>query len=122
MDNIAPWLQVTISVFSAVLASSGLWAYLQKRFDKRFDAKLKDDNSRTAERAMLRGLAHDRIIELGMKYVERGFITQDEYENLNQYLFEPYEGLGGNGSAAKVMCEVRKLPLAKSRMTNFDKK
>lgn len=121
MTDMAPWLQVTISVFSAVLASSGLWAYLQKRFDKRFDVKLKNDNSRTAERAMLRGLAHDRIVFLGMKYVERGYITQDEYENLNQYLFEPYEGLGGNGSAAKVMCEVRKLPFARSRMTDLDK-
>lgn len=119
MDNIAPWLQVTISVFSAVLASSGLWAYLQKRFDKKFDAKMKDDADRTAEQAMLRGLAHDRIIYLGMQYINRGSITQDEYENLDQYLFSPYEALGGNGSAAKVMTEVRKLPLTDSQIAKF---
>ena len=29
---------------------------------------------------MLIGLAHDRIIYLGMTYIERGYITQDEYE------------------------------------------
>lgn len=114
MDDIAPWLQVTISVFSAVLASSGLWAYLQKRIDRKYDAKFKQDSDRSAEQAMLRGLAHDRIMYLGQQYINKGFITQDEYENLSIYLFEPYETLGGNGSAARVMAEVRKLPLAKS--------
>lgn len=106
-----PWLQVTISVFTAVLASSGLWAYLQKRYEKRFDARQKEDSGRLAEQAMLKGLAHDRIMYLGMQYIERGWCTDDEFENLEVYLFEPYEKLGGNGSAAKVMGEVRKLPL-----------
>jgi hypothetical protein len=112
--DLDPWVQVSISVFSAVLASSGLWAYLQKRFDRKYDAKLKQDSDRSAEQAMLRGLAHDRIMWLGQQYIDRGFITQDEYENLTVYLFEPYEKLGGNGSAARVIAEVRKLPLAKS--------
>ena len=60
---------------------------------------------------MLIGLAHDRIIYLGMVYVERGWISQDEYENLQVYLYEPYEEMGGNGSARRVMEEVRKLPI-----------
>lgn len=29
---------------------------------------------------MLIGLAHDRIVYLGMSYIDRGWITQDEYE------------------------------------------
>lgn len=111
MNGIDPWVQVSISVFSAVLASSGLWAYIQKRFDRKFEAQQKNDAGREAERAMLRGLAHDRIMSLGMEYIERGWCTQDEYENLETYLFKPYENLGGNGSAAKVMQEIRKLPL-----------
>ena len=69
----------------------------------------KDD----AERKMLVGLAHDRIVHLGMAYVERGYITQDEYENLRVYLYEPYEKMGGNGSARRVMLEVDKLPVHK---------
>lgn len=63
---------------------------------------------------MLVGLAHDRILFLGMHYVDRGFITQDEYENLHDYLYVPYEKLGGNGSAKRVMQEVDKLPIKKS--------
>lgn len=26
-----PWFQVVLTIFSSVLASSGLWAYLQKK-------------------------------------------------------------------------------------------
>ena len=93
-------MQLTAAVLGSALASSGLWALVGRRADK-------DD----AERKMLVGLAHDRIIHLGMVYVTRGYITQDEYENLNDYLYQPYEKMGGNGSAKRVMEEVRKLPI-----------
>lgn len=44
-----------------------------------------------------------------------GYITQDEYENLHDYLYEPYLELGGNGTAKKVMAEVERLPLHKNK-------
>ena len=94
------WTQVAVPLIVALLTSSGLWALVSKRADKN-----------NAERKMLVGLAHDRIIHLGMVYIERGCITQDEYENLQVYLYEPYEEMGGNGSARRVMEEVRKLPI-----------
>ena len=97
-----PWIQTIITVVCSVLASSGFWAYIQKRSEKK--------DGRTQ---LLIGLAHDRIIELGMKYIERGWITQDEYENLNDYLYIPYKKEGGNGSAERVMIDVRKLPIHK---------
>ena len=94
------WTQVAVPLIVALLTSSGLWALVSKRADKN-----------NAERKMLVGLAHDRIIHLGMVYIERGYVTQDEYENLNDYLYTPYEKMGGNGSAKRVMEEVRKLPI-----------
>jgi hypothetical protein len=95
-----PWLQMVVTIVCAVIASSGFWAFIQRKNEN------KDVNSQ-----MLIGLAHDRIIFLGMKYIERGWISQDEYENLHDYLYKPYEKLGGNGSAQKVMIEVNKLPI-----------
>lgn len=96
-----PWVQgVLLPIVLAMLASNGLWALI---------GKLREKNN--AERKMLVGLAHDRIIHLGMVYVTRGYVTQDEYENLNDYLYQPYEKMGGNGSAKRVMEEVRKLPI-----------
>ena len=96
----ASWLQIVLTIFTSVLASSGLWAFLGSRWDRH-----------SAQKDMLIGLGHDRIMYLGMRYIERGWITQDEYENLNSYLYEPYKKLGGNGSALRVMQEVNKLPI-----------
>ena len=95
-----PWIQMVITVVCAVLASSGFWAWMTNRRDKK-DAKTK----------MLLGLGHDRIISLSMRYIERGWITQDEYEDLNKYLYLPYREMGGNGTAERLMIEVRKLPI-----------
>ena len=99
---------LVVSVIIAVVASTGFWTYLQHRMEKK-DVKTQ----------MLIGLAHDRVIYLGMHYIDRGSITQSEYENLNTYLYAPYEKMGGNGSARKVMEDVRRLPLVKDR---FDDK
>ena len=93
-------IQSVVTVICAVIASSGFWAYIQKKNER------KDVKSQ-----MLIGLAHDRITSLGMSYVKRGWITRDEYENLYDYLYKPYAEMGGNGSAKRVMDEVDKLPI-----------
>src|SRR5689334_14036995 len=56
------------------------------------------------------GLSYDKIVTLGMIYLQRGWITKDEYEDYRRYLFEPYKALGGNGVAEKIMDDVSKLP------------
>lgn len=81
---------------------------------KLYKLKLEEDKHNNLETQMLIGLAHDRIIYLGMAYIERGYITQDEYENLYEYLYKPYEKLGGNGSAKRIMTEVDQLAIHKS--------
>ena len=93
-------LEIMIAVLTSALASSGLWTLILKRSDK------KDVRSE-----MLIGLGHDRIHQLGMFYIERGWITKDEYENLYDYLYTPYKKLGGNGSAERVMEGVKKLEI-----------
>lgn len=91
-----PIIQTLVTILCSIIASSGLWAYISKKADKK--------DVRTQ---MLIGLAHDRILSLGMQYLERGdWITRDEYENLHDYLYIPYEKMGGNGSARRVMLEV----------------
>lgn len=94
--------EMLVSIITAFLASSGLWLYFIKRTENR------DNRDK-----LLMGLAHDRIVYLGIKYIERGSISQDEYENLHQYLYAPYIAMGGNGSAKRIMNEVDKLPIKK---------
>ena len=93
------WSQIILTIFASVLASSGLWAFLNTRFDKK-----------DAEREILIGIGHIEIVFFGMQYIERGWITQDEYDTLCE-LYEPYVKLGGNGSGTKIMKEVEKLPI-----------
>lgn len=96
-------LELFIAVLTSVLASSGIWAFIQKRSD-----------SKDIKAQMLIGLGHDRIHQLGLFYIERGWISSDEYENLYDYLYTPYKKLGGNGSAERVMKEVEKLEIRPS--------
>ena len=94
------FLQMAVTVICSVLASSGFWAWMTSKRDRK-DAKTK----------MILGLGHDRIVVLAMSYIERGWITQDEYEDLNKYLYNPYREMGGNGTAERLMAEITKLPI-----------
>ena len=104
MDWVHFW-EMFLTVLVAVLSSSGLWAFIMSK-----------TNKKSASTRMLIGLGHDRIIYLGMKYLERGdWITEDEYENLIDCLYKPYADIGGNGSAERVVTAVKEdLKLVKS--------
>lgn len=93
-----------LTVIGAIFASGGFWAFLTYMIQRR-------DIQDSAISQMLKGLGHDRICYLGARYVEQGYITKADYENLHDYLFKPYKKLGGNGTAEKIMREVDKLPL-----------
>ena len=104
-----------VTIIGAVFASSGLWTlilYLVQRKDKKKD---KEDEVLKQQSDMLLGLGHDRIIYLGAKYIKEGSISEDQFENLNKYLYEPYKKLGGNGTAEKIMEDVRNLPIRKDK-------
>lgn len=97
------------AIILAVFASTGLWSFIsmlvQRYMERKSDYAL-----------MARGLGHDRICSLGEYYIKRGYITRDEYENLVDYLYIPYKGLKGNGTAEKIINEVKQLPLKESKI------
>ena len=100
-------LTAAVSIIASVIGSTGFWALMQKKAEK----KDEDSHKNSAASKMLRGLGHEKIMERGMSYIERGWVTRSEYEDLLSYLYEPYQELGGNGSAEKIMNEVKKLPI-----------
>lgn len=91
--------QIILTILTSVLASSGLWAFL--------GSKLERNN---AERELIVGIGHIELVFFGMQYLERGWITREEYETM-QDLYKPYIKLGGNGSGTKIMKEVENLPI-----------
>lgn len=90
------WVQIALAIFGA----TGFWTLVSKAIDKK-----------SASTKMLLGLGHDKVYELCLTYIKRGSITSDEYENLIKYLYEPYKALGGNGTAERLVVEVKKLPI-----------
>lgn len=107
MDNVIPstLAQVVVVSIAAVLASSGFWAYMSKR-----------DHAKSATTRLLMGLAYDKIFYLGMRYIDRGWISKDEYEDFAKYFYDPYKELGGNGTAERIMEEVKRLPLRSKKL------
>lgn len=90
-------LIVTIAV--AIFGSTGFWTWLLNRNKKKSD-----------ESKLLLGLAYSEIIARCEQYIDRGYVSTDEYNELYRYLYEPYHNMGGNGTAERMMGEVEKLP------------
>lgn len=91
--------QILLTIITALLTSSGLWAFLGSRLEKN-----------SAERELIVGIGHIELVFFGMQFLERGWITRDEYETM-QDLYKPYVKLGGNGSGTKIMKEIENLPI-----------
>lgn len=99
MDSAVAQMFVT-ALATFLAASGGFWVYLRKRSEE------KDSGYK-----LLLGLAHYKIVELGVEYLDKGFVTKDEYDDLVRYFWDPYIDLGGNGSAERIMRLVQRLPL-----------
>ena len=98
---VLPILTIVAGIVTSLITSQGLWAHLSTKWQKD-----------SAESELLRGLAHTRIMSLCEKYIERGWITPEEYEDLITYLYHPYLELGGNGTVKKMVDnEINRLPI-----------
>lgn len=96
MDHIS---QLLVPIIIGILASSGFWAYMERRTQKK-----------TLQTELLMAIARDRISRLGIGYLNRGWIGQEEFEDLS-LLYQSYSAMGGNGSAKRTMSQVDKLPM-----------
>lgn len=95
-----------LEIILAIFASTGFWAFVTTMIQRH-------DTSKNARDKIILGLAHDRICELAKEYILEGEVSQSDYESLHDYLYAPYKELGGNGTAEKLMNEVKGLPTKK---------
>lgn len=94
--------KLIVAIVVAIFGSTGFWTWINNRKGKKSN-----------ESKLLLGIAYQIIITRAEEYIKRGYITSDEYNELNHYLFEPYINSGGDGTAQKLMNEVRSLPTRK---------
>ena len=84
---------------TALLGGSGIWAWVAAKSDRN-----------DAENKLLLKVAKNQLVKQGRKYLKRGYITMDEYEEYESE-FKVYEVLGGNGLASRVFKQVDDLPI-----------
>lgn len=84
---------------TALLGGSGIWAW----------AKAKADHNNNVAKLLL-SVSRNQLIALGRSYIERGYITLDEYEEYEAE-YQIYSALGGNGLARRVFKQVDELPM-----------
>lgn len=84
---------------TALLGGSGIWAW----------AKTKAEHNDNAAKLLL-SVSRNQLITLGRGYIDRGYITMDEYEEFEKE-YQIYSSLGGNGLARRVFEQVDDLPM-----------
>lgn len=94
--------EVTMAIVAAVFASSGFWMFINNVYQNRKERK-------SIERQALLGLLHEQLVERCEKYISQGWISLQDYEDLNNYIFKPYTGLGGNGTGEALFNKVTRL-------------
>lgn len=86
-------------LISTLLGAPGMWAWV----------KTKSDRNNNAGKLLL-AVSRNQLIALGRTYIERGYITMDEYEEYEAE-YKIYSVLGGNGLARRVFNQVDELPM-----------
>lgn len=119
--------ETVITICATLLASSGFWVFLQNaisRVTKRDDKireivreETQDIRNKTVEWELIgqavMGTKHNELVSACMTYLERGYITPAELDDLDKYIYQPYKNLDGNGTGEKLMADVRALPTIK---------
>lgn len=102
---VLPMATMVVGVVTALVASNGFWNHRADKLQRS-----------TSEARLLMGIAHTRLMTLCKTYIDRGWITPDEYEDLYEYLYKPYIDMGGNGAIKKMMeQEINHLPVRPER-------
>ena len=91
--------EVSNPVITTLLGSSGVWMWAKSNSDRGHN-----------EHKLLLKVAKNQLITLGRTYLDRGYITMDEYEEYEAE-YKLYSALGGNGLANRVFKQVDELPI-----------
>lgn len=92
-------VELSNPILSALFGAPGIWAW----------AKTKADHNNAATKLALI-VSKNQLIALGRTYLDRGYITMDEYEEYEAE-YNIYSVLGGNGLARRVFKQVDDLPI-----------
>lgn len=91
--------EFTNPLITTVLSGPGIWAWAKTRTQRNDD-----------EDKLLLQVAKSQLVSQGREYLNRGYITMDEYEEYESE-YKVYSDLGGNGLARRIFEQVDDLPM-----------
>lgn len=91
--------EFTNPLITTVLSGPGIWAWVKTRTQRN-----------DSEDKLLLQVAKNQLVTQGRKYLKRGYITMDEYEEYESE-YNVYSVLGGNGLARRIFEQVDELPM-----------
>lgn len=97
------------TIIIAIISSGALSTLISGLFSAWRNRRKKHDGVRDGIKIIL----YDRIKHLGKAYIERGYITADELEDLTTMheIYHDPDGLNGNGFLDAIMRNVKQLPI-----------
>lgn len=107
-----------VTILTAVIAGlcgsgvTGLIQFLIQRHDNKVS---QTDEMLQKIINSVNGLGHDRLIWMCKRYINEGEISVEDYDELKNYLYEPYKDLGGNGTGEEYFKLVEELPRIPSK-------
>lgn len=99
-----------ITIIGFIFASNGFWTFLTSRSQKKKLNLERIEQDLAVQKKANKALLHDRLLELCLSCIARGFVTPEELDNI-EYMFVPYEESGGNGTVKKLFKDVKRLPI-----------
>lgn len=102
-------MKMNETIIIAIISSGALSTLISALFNMWQTRRKKQDGVRDGIKILL----YDRIKHLGKKYIERGYVTAEELEDLTTMhsIYHDPEGLNGNGFLDALMNSVNKLPI-----------
>ena len=97
------------AIIIAIISSGALSALISGLFSLWQMRKKKKDGVRDGIKILL----YDRIKHLGKSYIERGYLSSEELEDLTTMhdIYHDPDGLNGNGFLDAIMKNVKNLPI-----------
>ena len=97
------------AIIVAIISSGALSTLISGLFNLWQMRKKKQDGVREGIKILL----YDRIKHLGKAYIERGYISAEELEDLTTMheIYHDPDGLNGNGFLDAIMRNVKSLPI-----------
>ena len=98
IENYGP--QLLYWALTGVVGAFAVWVWRKIKAQKVEQDAIEDG---------VKAILHDRIYQAHHHYIEQGYCSLDDKKNI-EYLYRPYERLGGNGTGKQAYKEIMGLP------------